>query len=191
LIKLTPPEIVMRLLRRSGTVLALLAELLACASALQAQLNSNAAAVNLSAVVNSSLTVSAAPGLVNFALLPNGVASGSSTITITTSWVLKPPNTVTVYAFFNSAAAALADGAGNNIPSTNVLGSPNGGAFTPFTGTSPFSGASSVTIFSQRVLGFSRQVTRSDTLDLQINTTGLGLPPGTYTGLLRIQAQAI
>ncbi len=181
----------MQLLRKAGMVLALLAGVLACAPALQAQLNSNAAAVNLSAVVNSSLTVSAAPSLVNFALLPNGVASGSSTITITTSWVLKPPNTVTVCAFFNSAAAALTDGAGNNIPSTNVLGSPNGGAFTPFTGTSPFSGASSVTIFSQRVLGFSRQVTRSDTLDLQINTTGLGLPAGTYTGLLRIQAQAI
>src|SRR5437879_9773041 len=78
----------MRLLRRTGTVLALLAELLACASALQAQLKSNVAAVNLNALLNSSLTVAAAPGLVNFALASNGVASGSSTITITTSWVL-------------------------------------------------------------------------------------------------------
>lgn len=181
----------MWLLRKTGMVLALLAGVLACAPTLQAQLNSNVAAANLSAVLNSSLTVSAAPGLVNFALLPNGVASGSSTITITTSWVLRPPNTVTVYAFFTSPSAALTDGGSNYIPSSKVLGSPNGGAFTPFTGASPFSGASSVTIFSQRVLGFSRQVTRSDTLDLQIDTTGLGLPAGTYTGLLRIRAQAI
>lgn len=192
MIKLTPPEIMMRLLRRTGTVLALLAELLACASALQAQLKSNVAAVNLNALLNSSLTVAAAPGLVNFALASNGVASGSSTITITTSWVL-PANAgnVTLYAFFNSAAVALANGAGNNIPSSKVRGSVNGGPFTPFTGSSPFAVGSSITVFKESVANTQGNNNRDDLLNLQIDTTGLGLPPGTYTGLLRIQAQAI
>src|SRR5437879_405951 len=136
----------MRLLRRTGTVLALLAELLACASALQAQLKSNVAAVNLNALLNSSLTVAAAPGLVNFALAPNGVASGSSTITITTSWVLPASaGNVTLYAFFNSAALALANGAGNNIPSSRGRGSVNGGPVTPCTASSAFAALRSLT----------------------------------------------
>jgi hypothetical protein len=33
--------------------------------------------------------------------------------------------------------------------------------------------------------------THSDSVALQINTTGLALPAGTYTGTLTIQAQAI
>src|SRR3989442_13056093 len=98
----------LRLLRRTGMVLALLVELLACASALQAQLKSNVAAVNLNALLNSSLNVAAAPGLVNFALAPNGVASGSSTITFRTSWVLPgSAGNVTLYALLNSDAVAM------------------------------------------------------------------------------------
>jgi len=182
----------LRLLRRTGMVLALLVELLACASALQAQLKSNVAAVNLNALLSSSLTVAAAPGLVNFALAPNGVASGSSTITITTAWNLPPSaGNVTLYAFFNSAAAALASGAGNNIPSSRVRGSVNGGPFTPFTGSSPLAVGSSMTVFKDSVANTQGNSNRDDLLNLQIDTTGLGLPPGTYTGLLRIQAQAI
>jgi hypothetical protein len=37
----------------------------------------------------------------------------------------------------------------------------------------------------------NRNGASSDTLDLRINTAGLGLPAGTYTGVLNIQAQAI
>ena len=157
-----------------------------------AQLSSNPAAVNLQAVLASSLSVSTSPSLVNFTLVSGGTASGSSPLSITTSWVLRPNvGNVTLYAYFTSPSVALTDGAGDSIPSANVQGSPNGGAFRPFTGASPFAPGSSLTIFRVTIVGRNRSLTRRDTLDLRINTTGLSLPAGTYTGLLRLQAEAI
>jgi hypothetical protein len=157
-----------------------------------AQLNSNIAGVNLTAVLTTSLTVSASPASVNFNLVPNGIANGSGTVAVTTSWTLSPSvGDVTVWAYFTSAPSALSDGAVDNIPSSSVLGSPNGGAFAPFTGVSPFAAGSSLQIFTVRILGNNRTGTRVDNLDLRINTTGLGLPAGTYSGVMHIQAQAL
>jgi hypothetical protein len=149
--------------------------------------------VSLDATLNTSITVTAAPGLVNFNLLASGVANGSTPISITTSWVLPILfGQVTEYAYFASPAAALADGSGDNIPAANVLGSFDGAAFTSFAGTSPFAAGSSLTLFNQFVLiFFNTSATRTDTLNLRIDTTGLRLPAATYTGVLHIQAQAI
>jgi hypothetical protein len=181
--------------QRAALFFSLLAGLLAFAgfpSTAHAQQNSSVTNVILNAVLTTSLTVSAAPGLVNFALPPNGVANGSSTINITTSWTLSPSTgRVTVWAYFATAASALSDGAGDNIPSSSVSGSPDGGAFTPFTGAGPFAANSSLRIVFFRVLGFNRTGTRSDTLDMQISTAGLNLPAGTYSGTLHIQAHAL
>jgi hypothetical protein len=180
---------------RAALLLALLAGLAGLAGippVAHAQQNSTISNINLNAVLNTSLTVSAAPGTVNFALPPNGVASGSSAINITTTWTLSPSSgRVTIWAYFSSAASALSDGAGDNIPSAKVSGSPDGGAFTPFTGAGPFGAASSLQVFFFRVLGFNKSGTRSDTLALQISTAGLALPAGTYSGTLEIQAQAL
>lgn len=180
---------------RAALLLALLAGLAGLAGippVAHAQQNSTIANINLNAVLSTSLTVSAAPGTVNFALPPNGVANGSSAINITTTWTLSPSSgRVTLWAYFSSAASALSDGAGDNIPSANVSGSPDGGAFTPFTGAGPFGAASSLPVVSFRVLGFNKSGTRSDTLALQISTAGLALPAGTYSGTLKIQAQAL
>ena len=179
---------------------ALLAGLLATAgfpSIAHAQRNSNTGSINLNAVLSTSLTVSAAPGLVNFALVRNGVANGSSTINITTTWILgQGANSVTIWAYFSSVASALSDGVGDNIPSSGVSGSPNGGAFTTFTGASPFAAGSSLQIFSVDVsngnnTGNTVTGTHPDTLNLRIDTTGLNLPAGTYTGTLNIRAQAL
>jgi hypothetical protein len=138
------------------------------------------------------LTVTATPTLVNFALVPNGVATGAPAVSVTTRWSLATiVSTLSLYAYFSSPVAALSDASGHNIPSANVSASINGGAFAAFTGTSPFAGTSSVTVFSQLVLGFNIPQTRTDTLNLRINTTGLTLPAASYTGLLVIQAQAI
>jgi hypothetical protein len=98
---------------------------------------------------------------------------------------------VNEYAYFTTSAAALTDGAGDNIPSANVTGSFNGGAFAAFTGASPFAAGSSITLFNQFIFIFNVTGTRTDSLNLRINTTGLNLPAGTYTGLLHIQAQAL
>jgi hypothetical protein len=158
----------------------------------RAQLNSNIAGVNLAANLATSLTVTASPGLVNFALIPNGTASGSVPITVNTSWTLRPNvGGVTVYAYFTSAAAALTDGAADNIPSSKVSGSVNGGAFGAFTGASPFAAGSSITLSNWPILGNNRTGNHTDTLNLNISTTGLSLPAGTYTGVLNIQAQAL
>jgi hypothetical protein len=157
-----------------------------------AQLKSNIATVNLNATLNSGITITAAPGLVNFNLVPNGTATGSSPITITTSWRLPVIfGNIIEYAYFTSPAAALTDGASDNIPSASVSGSFNGGAYTAFTGASPLAAGSSITLFNQFFfIFFTNPGTRTDTLNLQINTTGLKLPAATYTGVLHIQAQA-
>jgi hypothetical protein len=157
-----------------------------------AQINSNIAGANLAAVLNTALTVVAAPNTVNFALPPNGIASGSTSVTVTTIWSLHPSiGSVTLYAYFTTSAAALSNGAGINIPSSQVAGSANGAAFATFTGNSPFAAGSSITLANWRILGNNRTGNRQDTLDLQIDTTGLALPAGSYTGVLNIQALAL
>jgi hypothetical protein len=184
-------------LSRRGTftlprALSCLVALVLFPSLASAQLNSNIAGVNLNAVLTTSLTLSATPGSVNFTLVPSGVANGSGTVAVTTTWTLSPSvGAVTVWAYFSSAPAALTDGAGSNIPSSSILGSPNGGAFAAFTGVSPFAAGSSLQIFTVRILGNNRNGTRVDNLDLRINTTGLNLPAGTYSGVMHIQAQAL
>ena len=157
-----------------------------------AQANSAPAAVNLIAVRNPGIAVAAFPANVNFALFNGAVATGSAPITITTTWDVSPSaGNLTLYAYFSTAIAALSNGAGNNIASSRVLGSVNGGAFAPFTGISPYAAGSSLQIFTFRVLGLNRRGTRNDTLNLQIDLTGAVLPAGTYSGTLLIQAQAL
>jgi hypothetical protein len=164
----------------------------AWASVAQAQVNSNAATVNLSATLPESLTIAATPASVNFTLASSGTAAGSSQISITTAWaLLATRSSLTLYAFASSATAALTDGSGNNIPAANLTGSPNGGAFSALTGNSPFGTGTSLTIFTQAITSGNLNSTRTDTLNLSINTTGLSLPVGTYTGVLTIRAQAL
>lgn len=157
-----------------------------------AQVNSSAVSINLSATLPASLTVSASPTSVSFALAASGTASGSPQISVTTAWALSNSSTtISLYAYCSSTAAALSDGSGDNIPSSSLLGSANSGTFTAFTGDSPFGAGTSLTIFSQSVSGTTLNTSRTDTLDLEIDTTGLNLPVGTYTGVLNLQAQAI
>jgi hypothetical protein len=164
---------------------------LVTSAAASAQINSPVGPITLNASLPSSLTVSANPGLVNFTLLSSGVSAGSSAITITTTYALAANARVTLYAYFTNPASALADAGGQKIPSANVSGSVNGGAFTAFTGAGPYAATSSITIFSRRARGGRPPRTRTYTLNLDINTTGLALPPGNYAGVLMIQAQAI
>jgi hypothetical protein len=170
--------------------LAVLALVLAVAPAAFAQLNSNQAQVQLNATLGESVTVSAAPGTVNFALPAAGVANGSAPVAVTTSWVLAGGRTaVNLYAYFSSAVA-LTDGT-NNIPTANVSGSVNGGAFGAFTGGAGPFGVNSIQMFTQAINNANRNSSRNDSIDLRINTAGLNLPASTYTGVLNIQAQAI
>ncbi len=138
-----------------------------------------------------SLKITVSPGLVNFALKPSGISQGSFPITVTTSWQIQRGGTeVRVYAYFAPPSVALANPLGGAIPSARVFGRVNSGAFQPFTGTSPLGPGGSLLIFGQQVRN-NKQLTRSDSLDLQIDTTGLNLSPGAYSGSLRVQALAL
>lgn len=136
-----------------------------------------------------TLTVSASPSSVGFTLARNGTASGNSSLTITTSWtLLVSPLTLTLYAYASSTNAALTDGSGHNIPSAKLSGSPDGGAYAAFVGTSPFATGDGITVFTQTsTLGANGS--RNDTLALRIDTTGLNLPAATYSGTLTLRAQ--
>jgi hypothetical protein len=171
-------------------ILGALALLLALAPASHAQVNSNTATVNLNAVLAETITIAAGPATVNFTLVPNGTAAGSAPVSVTTQWSLATTRTdIGLYAYF-STANALTDGAGDNIPTGSVTGSVDSAPAGTFTGATPF-GANGMTVFSQTLGVGSYNSTRSDTIDLSIDTTGLGLPSATYTGTLNLQAQAI
>jgi hypothetical protein len=174
-----------------------LAVFILCASAVSnAQvLNSAAQPIALNAVLSQSVTLTLSASAVNFILTAgSGANPGSTSITATTSWTLKPSiGNVKVYAFFSNSASALTDGSGDNIPSADFQISDNGRAFTALTNTVPFGGANAgLQLSSTAILGNNRTGTHNDVMNFNINLTPLpNLPAGTYTGTLTIQAQAI
>lgn len=156
-----------------------------------AQLNSSGINITLNAPLLELISISATPTTVNFSLVGNGTAIGTSSVSITTTWVLAiGRSTMKLYGYFASSTAALTDGSSHNIPSSAVLGSINSGSYTAFTSNSPFATGSSLQIFSQTVSGITLNTNRTDSLSLEINTTGLNLPAATYTGTLVLEAQA-
>jgi hypothetical protein len=161
-----------------------------------AQLNSNEATATLTAVLPESLTVTLLPGATAFALT-SGSAVNAATLTLsaTTSWTLALSRTdLTLYGYFSSSGAALAHTFVTNtvdIPSSRVEVSVNGGALTAFDQTVAFGAANAGRqLWTQAVGALTASGTRTDTLDLNINLSGLAMPADTYTGTLRIRAQA-
>ena len=174
----------------------MLVAMLALVTSAPAQvLNSGAQTIALQAVLSQSVTLTLSGNAVNFNLTagsPNN--PGSTSITATTTWTLKPSvASLKVYAFFANSASALTDGAGNNIPSADFQISNNGGAFTALTSTVPFGGANAgLQLSSTPILGNNKTGTRNDVMNFNINLAPLpNLPAAVYTGTLTIQAQAI
>jgi hypothetical protein len=168
----------------------------ASASLASAQLNSGAQAISLNATLAESLSVSLSANSVNFTLAAGSATNaGSGNITATTAWVLIPGRTaVKVYAYFASAAAALSDGSGNNIPSSAFFISDNGGASTGLTNTVAFGGANAgLQLTNVAITGANKNSSRADAMAFNIDLSGGTLPQlsaGTYTGTLNVQAQA-
>ncbi len=166
------------------------------ASMASAQLNSGAQTIALNANLTESLTLNLSANAVNFTLSAGSAANpGSTNITATTAWTLKPGRTaVGVYAYFASAAAALTDGVGDNIPSSAFFISDNGGASTALTNTVVFGAANGgLQLANVAITGVNKTGTRNDVMAFNINLTGgtlPQLPANTYTGTLNIQAQA-
>jgi len=163
-----------------------------------AQLNSNTAIVTLNATMTEALTVAATPSVVNFALANNGTAFGSAPVVITTAWVLGAGRAnVVLDAYFANPTAALTTGGATptNIPTSAVLGEDLMGTpstYTAFTATGVVGTAGAgLEVFTQPLTALNRAYSRTDNLLLEINTTGLVLPAGSYTGTLTLQAQAL
>lgn len=157
-------------------------------------LNSPTANANLIAPLAQSIGVISSPSTVNFTLAPNGTASGSSSVTIVTTWNLEAARTsLKIYAYFSSSTAALTDSGSpaNNIGSAHVLGSVDSGANVAFTSAGPFASGSSLTVYSTAINSSNRNTSHVNTLGLTIDTTGLALPAATFKGTLLIQAQSI
>lgn len=158
-------------------------------------LNSGASPIALNAVLTDSISVTLSGAAVNFNLVAGSASNpGSTAITATTTWILKPSvGNLKVYAFFSSSTAALTDGAGDNIPSADFQISDNAGAFTALTNTVPFGGANAgLQLSSTPILGNNKTGTHNDVMNFNINLAPLpNLPANTFTGTLTIQAQAI
>jgi len=163
------------------------------------QLNSNTSTVTLNATLAETLTISATPSTVNFTLVGSGVATGSSAVAITTTWLLLPTRANLVLdGYFSSAASALADGQAtpDKIPTSAVLGKVTTGSpttFTAFTQTAALGPAGAgLTLFTQALTLLNVAGTRTDNLNLEIDLSALPqLPAGSYTGTLTLQAQAL
>jgi hypothetical protein len=187
----------MKLRVKFGLTVAVLALVLAgLAAPAGAQVrNSGASPIALQAVLNDSITLTLSANAVNFNLTAGSASNpGSTSITATTTWLLRPNvGSLKVYAFFSNSASALTDGAGNNIPSADFQISNNGGAFTALTNTVPFGGANAgLQLSSTPILGNNKSGTHNDLMNFNINLAPLpNLPAATYTGTLTIQAQAI
>jgi hypothetical protein len=172
------------------------AVIIAAASSLaSAQLSSNTQTIALSATLAESLTVSLSASSVNFNLSAGSATNAGSTgVTATTTWVLRPSrNALAVYAYFGSATAALTDGGGNNIPSSAFFIANNGGASTAVNQAFAGFGAagSALRLANVTITNANRAGNRTDAMLYNINLTTLPqLPAGTYTGTLNIQAQA-
>lgn len=182
-----------------GLVVAVVAVTSSLASA---QINSGAQTITLNAQLAESLSISLSGNSVNFTLTSGSATNaGDTSITSTTSWVLKPGRTqVNLYAYFGSATAALVhqDPANStDIPSSAVEISVNGGAASALSTNQAsavgFGAAGAgLRLFNQAITGLNKTASRNDTMDFNINLSSLAqLPADSYVGTLNIQAQAI
>ncbi len=183
-----------------GLVIWALISFMTCVSPAQAIRVARVQAVSPETSVGS-LSITASPSSVSFSLVAKGIASGSSAISITTTWGKSSCTsscTINLYAYFSSATEALSGDRSPvvDIPSSEVLGQvPTGSptTFTAFTQSNPLGGAgASLKLFTQ---SFTRQTgggSRTDSLNLEINLASQPqLPAGSYSGTLYIQAQSL
>jgi hypothetical protein len=182
--------------RRFTTGFGVLAIWLAAVTGAQAQVNSTEATATLTATLPESLTVTLLPGAASFSLVGDSATNaGSATISATTTWTLAAARTsVKLFGYFSSATIALAHTDTNNsidIPSARVEVSVNGGALAALDQTVAFGAAAAGRqLMSQAITVANASGTRSDTVALNINLSGFVLAADTYTGTLRVRAQA-
>ena len=148
------------------------------------------------AQAQESLTVTLLPGAVAFVLSNDDATNpGALPVVAVTTWVLGLTRTqVAVYAYFSSSSSALVHTLPFNttdIPSSRVEVSVNGGAYLAFNQSVAFGAANAGRqLFTQSINALNRIGTRTDTLNLNVNMSGLSIPADIYTGWLRVRARA-
>ena len=152
--------------------------------------------VSLQATVLNSLTIAVANPAVIFGVVTPGVVNAapvSQALSVLSSWNLGAGVTVRLYAFFDGAANALTGSAnGGLIPTSAITATVNSGSPQSFNATSPFTtAATAMQLFAQSVTTANVVSSRSDTMALTLNLTGLNLQADTYIGTMHLQAQAL
>lgn len=185
---------------RTLPVAAAAVAIFAANAAAQSGLTSNIESVSLSAVKQTSLTVTVNSGGTQSitSIADDAVNPFPTPVNITTSWDINPSAAaVTLVGYFSSAAAALSNGAfaiptsqvQGRVTTAGVPGAPT--SFTAFTqngagGVGTASG--SLTLFSEPITGVNKKSNRTIDLELQLDLTGQTMTPGTYTGTLNLRA---
>ena len=163
--------------------------LLVVPAAASAQLNSNPAQVMLNAeTFPESLELQTTTPLVQFSISPYAVSDGDQPIIVMVNHVLHPSSgtrPIDVYFYFG-VDEALTNGA-SAILSNRVQGSIGGLPYQTFGSPTPFSGPTGIKLPTN---GMGSSFFQTD-LSLRIDAMGLALLPGTYSGTLFIQAQAL
>lgn len=187
-------------MEKCGRILTVAVALLALGlrpDGVRAQL-SNIASASLSGTMAEAITVTVTGGsTVNFTMVAGAAADGDVPVSIQTQWVLGLlPTLVSLYAYFDVPSQAMTDGSGNDIPSSAVRGQMLTGApllYTAFTQTNSVGPAGgSLKLFDEIILLLNKSKTRNDDLNLRVDLAALTtLPAGTYTGTLRIRAEAL
>lgn len=151
--------------------------------------------VALQATVANGLTATIAVPTVAFGVVTTGTSNtppAAQAISVVSTWNLGVGQTVKMYAFFDSASAAMTGTVnGQTIPSSALTASVNAGTSQAFTSASPFtSGSTATTVYSVLITAANAVTTRTDSVMLTL-TPSASLMGDTYTGTLHFQAQAI
>ena len=170
------------------------------AASAQTGVRSTVAAVSMSAVMESSISVTVTAGAAqSLANVTDNIANNFPTpVSITLTWDLHPSTAnVRLMGYFANPAAAMASGPAG-IPSSwikgrvltaGIVGAPT--TFTAFTqnavgGVGTAGG--SLSLMTQTILGNSKTGSKTIDLELQLDLVGRVLTPGSYAGTLNIRA---
>ncbi len=182
--------------KKSYSLLAGLFFLPLCLNADASTVTSPRVDVSLQATVLNSLTIVVANPAVIFGVVTPGVVNAApvgQALSVLSTWNLSPGVTIRLYAFFDGAANALTGSLnGGLIPTSAVTAVIDSGSPQSFNATSPFTtAATAMQLFAQSVTVANEVSSRSDTMAMTLNLTGLNLQADTYLGTMHLQAQAL
>lgn len=184
------------MIRRKLLPIFVLAALLAPTVAqADASTSSNKVDVTLSGTVLQFVTLTCAVPTVLFGnVTPGATNTATLPLSLISAWNLGAGQTLTVYAYFDSATTAMTGTVtGQLLPTSLMKGSVNGGAQQGFSSSSPFTtGNTAMSMFSVAITAANLVSTRTDSLAMTLDlTTRSSLPADVYTGTMHLQAQAL